>query len=48
MDLGLFNMTKRLPRDNPIVTKAEGILHEHGGELFWVSQVTAWKVQTGH
>lgn len=46
--LGLYSMTKRLPRDNHIVTKAEGTLHKHGGKLFWVSQVTAWEVQTGH
>lgn len=46
--LGLFSMTKRLPRDNHIVTKAEGTLHKYGGKLFWVSQVTAWEVQTGH
>lgn len=47
--LGLFSMTKRLlPTDNHIVTKAEGTLHKHGGKLFWVSQVTAWEVQTGH
>lgn len=48
MDLGLFSMTKRLPRDNHILTKAEGTLYNHGGKLFWVPQVTAWEAQTGH
>lgn len=48
MDLGSFSITKRLPRDNHILTKAEGTLHKRGGKLFWVSQVTAWEVQTGH
>lgn len=48
MDLGLFSMTKKIPRDNHIVTKAEGTLHKHQGKLFWVSQVTAWEVQPGH
>lgn len=46
--LGLFSMTKRVPRGNHIVTDPEGTLHKHRGKLFWISQITAWKVQTGH
>lgn len=46
--LGSFSMTKRLPRVNHIVIDAKGTLHKHGAKLFWISQIIAWKVHTGH